>query len=209
MALEVTDDDMKLVSALVFGTLVIALNTFPFIFRILNKTEEAKKSDNFNIFIVVINSYAYLLIICVAISTFVHIIDLIDEVDYLNLLGSGGAFETFWTTGIVTTSSVAETSSYLIKWIRNLYEWICIISAIIVISFSSVAGYQFQKQQSIKNGGGGADVFPFVAGGLGFFLGTLLLFLYSYITKYSLFISSDYQSIIDIIRKVILSSLGI
>jgi hypothetical protein len=131
-----------------------------------------------------------------------------DDADYLNLLGSGGAFETFWTTGVVTNSSVAETSSYMIKWIRSIYEWICISSAIIIVIFSSVAGYQYQKTQSIKQGNGG-DFLPFVAGGFGFFFGTILLFLYSEITKYSLFIDSNYKSVVDIIRGTLASSLGI
>lgn len=68
----------------------------PFIFRIINKTKEARETDNFNPFIVILNSYFFLLVWVVAISTTVYIVDLLDVMDYLNLLGSGGTFELFW-----------------------------------------------------------------------------------------------------------------
>ena len=74
----VSDSDLKFVSALVFGTIVVLLNTLPFVFRIISKTKEARESDNFNFFIVIMNSYFFLVAIVVAVATTIHIIDLMD-----------------------------------------------------------------------------------------------------------------------------------
>ena len=203
----VTDTDLKFVSALVFGTLVIAVSTLPFIFRIINKTKEARETDNFNLFIVILNSYFFLLIWVVAISTMVYIIDLLDVMDYLNLLGSGGAFELFWKTGVDNSTTVSTTATYLIKWIRSFYEWLSIISAILVIFFGFIGGYQYQKKANAK-AGQDVDWMSYIAGVVGIFLGIVLLKLYSEITKYSLFVPNN-QSIIEVIKETFRTSMGV
>ncbi len=203
----VTDTDLKFVSALVFGTLVIALSTLPFIFRIINKTKEARETDNFNLFIVILNSYFFLLVWVVAISTTVYIVDLLDVMDYLNLLGSGGAFELFWKTGVDNSTTVSTTATYLIKWIRSFYEWLSIISAILVIFFGFIGGYQYQKKANAK-AGQEVDWMSYIAGVVGIFLGIVLLKLYSEITKYSLFVPNN-QSIIEVIKETFRTSMGV
>ena len=203
----VTDTDLKFVSALVFGTLVIALSTLPFIFRIINKTKEARETDNFNLFIVILNSYFFLLVWVVAISTMVYIVDLLDVMDYLNLLGSGGVFELFWKTGVDNSTTVSTTATYLIKWIRSFYEWLSIISAILVIFFGFIGGYQYQKKANAK-AGQDVDWMSYIAGVVGVFLGVVLLKLYSEITKYSLFVPNN-QSIIEVIKETFRSSMGV
>lgn len=203
----VTDTDLKFVSALVFGTLVIAVSTLPFIFRIINKTKEARETDNFNLFIVILNSYFFLLVWVVAISTTVYIVDLLDVMDYLNLLGSGGAFELFWKTGVDNSTTVSTTATYLIKWIRSFYEWLSIISAILVIFFGFIGGYQYQKKANAK-AGQEVDWMSYIAGVVGIFLGIVLLKLYSEITKYSLFVPNN-QSIIEVIKETFRTSMGV
>lgn len=203
----VTDTDLKFVSALVFGTLVIAVSTLPFVFRIINKTKEARETDNFNLFIVILNSYFFLLIWVVAISTMVYIIDLLDVMDYLNLLGSGGAFELFWKTGVDNSTTVSTTATYLIKWVRSFYEWLSIISAILVIFFGFIGGYQYQKKANAK-AGQDVDWMSYIAGVVGIFLGIVLLKLYSEITKYSLFVPNN-QSIIEVIKETFRNSMGV
>ena len=203
----VTDTDLKFVSALVFGTLVIAVSTLPFIFRIINKTKEARETDNFNLFIVILNSYFFLLVWVVAISTMVYIVDLLDVMDYLNLLGSGGAFELFWKTGVDNSTTVSTTATYLIKWIRSFYEWLSIISAILVIFFGFIGGYQYQKKANAK-AGQDVDWMSYIAGVVGIFLGIVLLKLYSEITKYSLFVPNN-QSIIEVIKETFRTSMGV
>lgn len=203
----VTDTDLKFVSALVFGTLVIAVSTLPFIFRIINKTKEARETDNFNLFIVILNSYFFLLVWVVAISTTVYIVDLLDVMDYLNLLGSGGAFELFWKTGVDNSTTVSTTATYLIKWIRSFYEWLSIISAILVIFFGFIGGYQYQKKANAK-AGQDVDWMSYIAGVVGIFLGIVLLKLYSEITKYSLFVPNN-QSIIEVIKETFRNSMGV
>lgn len=203
----VTDTDLKFVSALVFGTLVIAVSTLPFIFRIINKTKEARETDNFNLFIVILNSYFFLLVWVVAISTTVYIVDLLDVMDYLNLLGSGGAFELFWKTGVDNSTTVSTTATYLIKWVRSFYEWLSIISAILVIFFGFIGGYQYQKKANAK-AGQDVDWMSYIAGVVGVFLGVVLLKLYSEITKYSLFVPNN-QSIIEVIKETFRTSMGV
>lgn len=206
--MSVTDQDLKFVSALVFGTLVIALSTLPFIFRIINKTKEAKESDNFNLFIVILNSYFFLLIWVVAISTTIYIINILDVMKYLNLLGNGGAFDIFWTTGVDKSTTVSTTATYLIKWVRSFYEWLSIISAVLVIIFGFIGGYQFQKRASAKNNGQEVDWLSYFAGVVGLFLGVVLLKLYSEITKYSLFVPNN-NSIIEVIKNTFRASMGV
>ncbi len=203
----VTDTDLNFVSALVFGTLVIALSTLPFIFRIINKTKEARETDNFNLFIVILNSYFFLLVWVVAISTTVYIVDLLDVMDYLNLLGSGGSFELFWKTGVDNSTTVSTTATYFIKWIRSFYEWLSIISAILVIFFGFIGGYQYQKKANAK-AGQDVDWMSYIAGVVGIFLGVVLLKLYSEITKYSLFVPNN-QSIIEVIKETFRTSMGV
>lgn len=193
----VSDSDLKFVSALVFGTIVVLLNTFPFVFRIISKTKEARESDNFNFFIVIMNSYFFLVAIVVAVATTIHIIDLMDILKYLNLLGDGGVFSIFWTTGINTSTTISSTATFLISWIRTLYEWLALISAFLLMIFGFVGGFQYQKKVATKNGQD-VDWTSYFAGVVGFFLGVVLLKLYSEVTKYALFVPNN-KSIIDVV----------
>lgn len=206
--MEVTDNDFKFGVAFILGTAVVLANVLPFIFRIINKTKEAKEQDNFNLFIVIINTYFYQLIVCTAIATLVYILDLMDEVDYLNLLGSGGAMDLFWSTGVDSSSPITKTFSYLIKWVRSLFEWLCLVSAIVLMFFGMIGGYQYQKRMSAKNGSND-DWLPYVASAGGLFLSTVLLYLFSYITKDSLFIGSSHKAIHQVIQEIIVTSVGL
>lgn len=41
----------------------------------------------------------------------------------------------FGKTGVDNSTTVSTTATYLIKWVRSFYEWLSIISAILVIFF--------------------------------------------------------------------------